>query len=94
MSRYRADEATVWVWDEYERTYIKWRSQADVPTATAAMASTAGHRRAQGRLRHRLRRCTSCRPRRRGQLRPSTKPPSRYTTLTRLLDDYACMTRN
>jgi hypothetical protein len=26
MTRYRADEATVWVWDEYERTYIKWRS--------------------------------------------------------------------
>jgi hypothetical protein len=26
MSSYRSDEVTVWVWDEYERTYIKWRS--------------------------------------------------------------------
>src|SRR5438105_3014755 len=26
MSRYRSDEATIWVWDEYDRTYVKWRS--------------------------------------------------------------------
>jgi hypothetical protein len=28
MSRYRADEATVWVWDEWARTCLKWRSAA------------------------------------------------------------------
>jgi hypothetical protein len=26
MSRYRSDEATVWVWDDYDRTCLKWRS--------------------------------------------------------------------
>jgi hypothetical protein len=26
MSRYRADEARIWLWDAYERTCLKWRS--------------------------------------------------------------------
>jgi hypothetical protein len=26
MTRYRADEATVWVWDQCERTCLRWRS--------------------------------------------------------------------
>jgi hypothetical protein len=28
MSRYHADEATVWVWDDEDRTCVRWRSAA------------------------------------------------------------------
>jgi hypothetical protein len=26
MSRYRSNEAVVWIWDDYDRTCLKWRS--------------------------------------------------------------------
>ena len=26
MSRYRSDEATIWVWDDDDRTCLRWRS--------------------------------------------------------------------